>query len=312
MTQKFSFWFTMGLWGISLVIAVLALTRGTSSPKLSSRVLSGRIAVVEILGVISYESDTTSLTGVRQGGVLSWIEELEQAGNDPTTAAVVLRINSPGGTVGATQELHAVIKRLREKGKIVVASFGDMATSGGYYIATACDAIVSLPGTLTGSIGVIIQGYQYDELMQKLGIKATVFKSGAKKDILAGYREITPEERTILTTLVSNTYEQFLQAIVEGRDISREELIPLADGRIFTGEQALRVKLVDRLGSFYDAVALTREMARLPSSAPLYYPAEETLTIRKLLRRFSLRSPNMLPHTLSEFTQTKLWYYSTL
>ncbi|URA10512.1 signal peptide peptidase SppA [Thermospira aquatica] len=311
MTQKFSFWFTLSLWGISLVIATIALTKGTSSRQLSSSVLTGRIAIVEIFGPIVYESENTTLPGIRQGGVLSWIEELEEAANDPTTAAVVLRINSPGGTIGATQELHAAIKRLREKGKVVVASFGDIAASGGYYIATACHAIVSLPGTLTGSIGVIIQGYQYDELMRKLGIKATVFKSGSNKDILAGYREMTTEEKAILTTLVKNTYEQFLQAIVEGRDISRNELLPLADGRIFTGEQALRVKLVDKLGSFYDAIALAKDMAKLPASAPIYYTSEEKLTLRRLLRRLSFHSPNILPNNLSEFTQTKLWYYSS-
>ncbi|MFN3660079.1 MAG: signal peptide peptidase SppA, partial [Brevinematales bacterium] len=271
-----------------------------------------RIAVIEMYGAITYEGETAGLMGLRTGGVLAWLEDLEKAASDPMTAAIILRINSPGGTVGATQELYFAIQRAREKGKVVVASFGDIAASGGYYIATACDAIVSLPGTLTGSVGVIMQGFQYQKLLQKIGVKASVIKSGKNKDIFAGYREMTPEEEEILFSVVSNTYEQFLSAVMKGRNLSREEAEPLCDGRIFTGEQALQLKLVDRLGAFEDAVNLAREVAGLSPSTPLYYPAEEEMDWRKVLKRLSVMAKGGLSVGFPGLSSTKLWYYTTL
>ncbi|NPV38529.1 MAG: signal peptide peptidase SppA [Brevinematales bacterium] len=313
MAKKLSLWVTLSLWGMSFLLALVWLSTGEAQ-KVGKKTpaIGKRIAVIEIYGAITYEGETAGLMGLRTGGVLAWLEDLEKAASDPMTAAIILRINSPGGTVGATQELHAAIQRAKEKGKVVVASFGDIAASGGYYIATACDAIVSLPGTLTGSIGVIMQGFQYHELLQKIGVKASVIKSGKNKDIFAGYREMTAEEEAILFSVVSNTYEQFLGAVMKGRNLSREEAKGLCDGRIFTGEQAFQVKLVDKLGTFEDAVALAREMAKLPSSAPLYFPAEEEMNWKQLLRRLSLRGNNILSVGMPSFPSAKLWYYMTL
>jgi len=311
MSKPLSFWITLALWGVSLVVALFWISRGDGDSRPSSPSLGKRIAVVDISGPIAYEENTTGVIGIRSGGVLSWLDDLETASRDPLTGAVVLRINSPGGTVGATQELHAAIKRLRERGKVVIASCGDIAASGGYYIATACDAIVSLPGTLTGSIGVIMQGFDYHLLMEKLGIKATVIKSGENKDLMAGYREMTPAEKDILFSVVSNTYEQFVAAVAEGRHLSIQEVKSLADGRIFTGEQAMEAKLVDRLGSFEDAVNLARTMAKLPPSAPLYFPADESLNWQRILRRLTMRMPLSLPTSATDIPHAKLLYYTT-
>lgn len=313
MAKKLSLWLTLGLWGMSFVLALVWLSTGEGQ-KSGKKVptIGKRIAIIEIFGTITYEGETAGLMGIRTGGVLAWLEDLEKAATDPMTAAIILRINSPGGTVGATQELYTAIQKAREKGKVVVASFGDIAASGGYYVATACDAIVSLPGTLTGSVGVIMQGFQYQELLQKIGVKAAVIKSGKNKDIFAGYREMTSEEQEILFSVVSNTYEQFLSAVMKGRNLSREEAQGLCDGRIFTGEQAFQVRLVDKLGTFEDAVALAREMAKLPSSAPLYYPAEEEMDWRKVLKRLSVMAQGGLSVGFPGSSSTKLWYYTTL
>lgn len=311
MERKISFWVTIILWGVSFVLALVWIVSGGDSLGLAKKrpVAAKRIAVVEIFGPITYEGDSGDIVRIRSGGVLSWVEGLEMAANDPLTSAVVLRINSPGGTVGATQELYAAIRRLREKGKVVVASLGDMATSGGYYIATACDAIVSLPGTLTGSIGVIMQGFQYGELLRKIGVRANVIKSGKNKDIFAGYREMTPEEEEILFSVVSNTYEQFLAAVMEGRRLSRQEVKSLADGRIFTGSQAFQAQLVDKLGTFEDAVMVARELAKLPPTTPLYYPIDETFDWRKFLRRLSVFFRSGGSTGFYTPYSTKIWYY---
>ncbi|MCX7881819.1 MAG: signal peptide peptidase SppA [Brevinematales bacterium] len=313
MLKRFSLWITLVLWLVSFCLAVVWLSGG-KSPQLGKQTVGGkRIAVIEVFGALTYEGDTSGIVGFSRGGVLAWLEELERAADDPTTVAIVLRVNSPGGTVGATQELHAAIQRVRERGKVVVASFGDMAASGGYYIATACDAIVSLPGTLTGSIGVIMQGFQYHQLLQKIGVKASVVKSGKNKDIFAGYREMTPEEESILFSVVSNTYEQFVEAVMKGRNLSRQQVEPLSDGRIFTGEQALQAKLVDSLGTFEDAVELARKLAHVPSSTPVYFPAEEELNWKKLFKRLSVQAkPGSLVSGLPNLPSAGLWYYTIL
>lgn len=311
MSDKLSLWITLGLWSIALGISVFFLSSHERSPSRVRTPSLKRVAVIEISGVISYEGESGGLSDLSTSSALSWLEELNLAADDPLTGAIVLRINSPGGSVGATQEIHATIQRIREKGKPVVAFFGEIAASGGYYVATACDAIVSLPGTLTGSIGVIMQSFQYDELLKKIGVKPTVIKTGKNKDIMAGYRPMTSEEETILTELIHTTYEQFLSAVISGRNIPRETLLPLADGRIFTGEQALKYKLVDKLGTFEDAISTARELAKLPPSAGIYYPAEENFTLHKLFKRFSLQSFVRLPSSLPEIPHTKLWYYAT-
>jgi len=310
MSNKTFLWIMASLWAFSLVLATIFLTSGKKTSAASPLAIEGRIAIIEIFDAITYTGESGVLESLQPRAALSWLEELQTAANDPLTIAIILRINSPGGTVGATQEIRAAIKRAREKGKIVIASFGDIAASGGYYIATACDKIVSLPGTLTGSIGVIMQGYQYDELLKKIGIQPRVIKSGKNKDIMAGYRSMSPEEAAILQELVSNTYEQFLAAVIEGRKLSRREVLPLADGRIFTGEQAYQAKLVDALGTFEDAVNLAREMTKSPH-ATLYYPSEENLKLKRLLRRLSLGSTKSLPQTFSRLPYTTLWYYTT-
>ncbi len=220
----------------------------------------GNIAIIEIYGPIQIEQPAPfRFTPQGSDYVVSKLRELS---NIKTVKAVILRINSPGGTVAAVQEIYQEIERLKKQGIKVVASLGDIATSGAYYIASACDVIVADPGTLTGSIGVIIPLMNFQGLMQKLGIKAESIKSGKYKDIGSSSKEMTPEEREILQKLVDNAYQQFLSAVKKGRGNKvKGKWENIADGRIFTGEQAYKLGLVDYLGNLEEAKTIAKDLA---------------------------------------------------
>ncbi len=197
--------------------------------------------------------------------------------------AVVVRIDSPGGGVAPTQEIHEEIEKLRKK-KPVIASLGGMATSGGYYIASACDQVVANPGTLTGSIGVIMELGNVEELMQKLGLKGTSIKSGPHKDIGSPLRPLTPEGRAILQSLVDNVHGQFVNAVAKGRRMPQDKIRALADGRVYSGEQAKRLGLVDLLGNMEDAIDLAAKRAGIKKVPQLIYSrGEEKSWWEKLL-----------------------------
>ncbi|OGI04430.1 MAG: hypothetical protein A2Y25_06715 [Candidatus Melainabacteria bacterium GWF2_37_15] len=176
---------------------------------------------------------------------------------------IVIRINSPGGTVGASQEICRELKKAREDGAKIIASLGDVAASGGLYVAVAADKIVSNPGTVTGSIGVIIKTNVLKTLYEKIGIDSEVVKSGQYKDILSSTKHLSNEEKQILQSLIDSTYEQFVEEIVQNRKISKEEVKKFADGRIFSGTQAKELGLVDEIGSMSDAVDLAAKLAEM-------------------------------------------------
>jgi protease-4 len=213
----------------------------------------GRVGLVVIEGPI---------TDARQ-----WVEEIEANRNDPRIDAVVIRIDSPGGAVAPSQELHGAITRLAAV-KPVVASLGSVAASGGYYAAVACDSIVSNPGTLTGSIGVIFEFPTLVQLLDRLGIRHHVYKSGVMKDIGNWSREPTEAEEALLDDIIADVYDQFVTAVAEGRGLPRDEVLALADGRVFSGRQARAVGLVDTLGDLYAAVDLAATMGNI-SGEPL-------------------------------------------
>ncbi|MGC8765140.1 MAG: signal peptide peptidase SppA [Brevinematia bacterium] len=220
------------------------------------------IAVLNIFSTISYVEES-SYFGLTRSGAIYWLEKLKSIEDEKNVKAVILRINSPGGTIGATQEIYNEILRLREKGKVVVVSMGDIAASGAYYISCAADYIVANPGTLTGSIGVIIAGMDLSELFKKLGISYNVIKSGKNKDILSPYRKMSPEEQKLLEEVVMDAYNQFLEAVSTGRKIPKENLRDIADGRVFSGEKALSNKLIDELGDFETSIKVAREKAKI-------------------------------------------------
>ena len=178
--------------------------------------------------------------------------------------AIILDINSPGGSVGAVQEIYSQILRVRQEKHIpFVALFDDVAASGGYYIASACDQIVAHPGTLTGSIGVIFSVSNLEGLFGKIGYKMESIKSGKHKDMGSPARPLTAEERAILQGVINDAYEQFVAAVAAGRRLPVDQVKPLADGRIYTGSQALKLKLVDAIGDSEDAVALAAKLGKI-------------------------------------------------
>lgn len=184
--------------------------------------------------------------------------------------AIVLDINTPGGSVGAVQEIYMRIQRMKKEhpGLKFVALFDDVAASGGYYIASACDKIVAHPGTLTGSIGVIFEVTNMQGLFAKVGFKMDPIKSGAHKDIGSPARAMTPEERKIMQDLIDDTYLQFVQAVADGRKMSVAQVKPLADGRIFSGTQAIKNGLVDELGDSHDALMLAAKLGGISDAKP--------------------------------------------
>lgn len=195
---------------------------------------------------------------------------------------VVLRINSPGGTVGASQEIYSEIKKLQKDGIKVIVSLGDVAASGGLYVAAAGDKIVSNPGTVTGSIGVIIKSSVIKDLYKKIGIEHQVVKSGPYKDILSQTRFFTDEEKAILQELIDVTYNQFVTAISEDRNIPAEEVKKFADGRIFTGDQAKEYGLVDRIGSQTDAIDYAAELAEIKGEPAVIEISHKKSILQKL------------------------------
>lgn len=213
-----------------------------------------RIALVKVEGIILDSGYLSSASKV--------IESLKEA-KDREIKTIVLRINSPGGTVGASQEIYQEIKKLQKDGIKVVISLGDVAASGGLYIAVAGDKVVSNPGTVTGSIGVIIKSSVIKDLYKKIGIDHEVVKSGPYKDILSQDRYFTEEEKQILQEMIDVTYNQFITTISENRNIELEEVKKFADGRIFTGAQAKEYGLVDEIGSQSDAIDIAAELAEI-------------------------------------------------
>jgi len=198
------------------------------------------------------------------------IQSLKQFGDAERIKGVVVRIDSPGGGVVPTQEIHEEIGKLKKR-KPVIASLGGMATSGGYYIASACHQIVANPGTLTGSIGVIIQLANVEGLMQKLGLEGYNVKSGPHKDIGSPLRPLSSEGRAILQSVVDNVHGQFVRAVAIGRSMEESKVRELADGRIYSGEQAKELGLVDSLGNMEDAIDLVSKRAGIEGVPQVIY-----------------------------------------
>ncbi len=226
------------------------------------------IAVVRVDGPI--EMSSPSGFGALSRGAESVVKRLDELEKNDEIKGIVLRINSPGGTVGATQEIYQKLWKLRKKNIVIVASMGDVAASGGYYIASACNHIMANYGTITGSIGVITYSPNLKKLFDKYGIGMNVIKSGKHKDILSSHRDVTPEERKLLQELIDSSYNRFIKDVALGRNMNESEIIPVADGRIMDGETALEHGLIDAIGTFEDSIYKAKELAGLDENAPVY------------------------------------------
>lgn len=242
---------------VALILgAVMTVIIGTFGPS-SDLKFSDKIGVIPIIG--SIEDSTIVLS------------QLVKFRKDKRIRAIVLRIDSPGGGVGASQEIYREIRKtIRTKN--VITSMGGVAASGGYYIASAGTKIVANPGTITGSIGVIMQFYQIQELAKKIGIQMEVIKSGEFKDVGSPHRELSEKDRELINQFISEIQEQFVSAVAKGRSLPREKVEEIADGRILTGAKAKELGLVDRLGNFEDAVDLAKELTGIKGDVDLVYP----------------------------------------
>jgi len=233
-----------------------------------------KVGVVEVKGYIADPQET--------------IQDIRRYREDKSIKAIVLRIDSPGGGVGPSQEISREVQRTLLQDKKVIASLGAVAASGGYYIASAASGIVANPGTITGSIGVIMGFTDIQGLLQKIGVTPVVVKSGEYKDIGSPVRTMTDSERVLLQTFSDQIHRQFITAIAEGRHIEYEKVASVADGRILTGENAHELGLVDRLGNLEDAIAWAGEMGGITGKVSAVYAKDKKHTFIKRLAESSL------------------------
>ncbi|MBR2978776.1 MAG: signal peptide peptidase SppA [Myxococcaceae bacterium] len=242
-------------------LAFSVVNNETGAPSAFKRGKGGpAIGVLEIKGPIH--------------GADKLLEQLRKFSSDEDIKALLVRIDSPGGAVGPSQEIYSELRALSEE-MPVVCSMGNVAASGGYYIAAGCPTIFANPGTLTGSIGVISQMPYIGAIAEKLDFQMRTFKAGANKDIGNSFREMTPEEAALMQSMLDQVHEQFISDIAAGRGLPIEEVRPLADGRILTGQEAHAYKLVDELGGLNDAIRLAAEQAGIEGEPRLKYPVEE-------------------------------------
>lgn len=266
------------------VVAVSLFSSSTALP------IGAKVGVVELIGPI-IDSEKP-------------VREIDDFRRDDSIKAVVLRVDSPGGGVGPSQEIYTEVERLAAV-KPVVVSMGSVAASGGYYVAAPAQRIVANPGTITGSIGVIMNFTNYQDLLEKIGLRSNVITSGKHKDIGSAVRPMTDDDRAILQGLIDDVHQQFVTAVAKGRKLDIDVTSSLADGRIFTGRQAREVGLVDDLGNFQDAVAIAAELADIDGEPRLIYPPEPK---KDFIQYFLEETVSQLSKGLREETSTGLQY----
>jgi protease-4 len=255
---------------IGFVFFLLIYGLGTFTRDRHAFSLGSKVGVVTVEGIISDAEEV--------------VAQLDEFGSDDRIKAVILRIDSPGGGVAPAQEIYDAVSDLKKKKK-VIASMGSYAASGGYLVACAADRIVANPGTITGSISAVMHFANAEELMKKVGLRASVIKSGKYKDIGSPVREMTPDERALIQGLVDDIYDQFLEIVARDRKIKKEELREIADGRVFSGRQAQKLKLVDFLGDMKYAVRLAGKMSGIVGEPDVVYAGKHKRSIWELILR---------------------------
>jgi protease-4 len=253
---------------LCFIIVIAGIWAMVSFVKTGIAPFTKSVAIIEVKGVIS---DSTEVN--------KQIKEYRENGN---VAAVVLRVNSPGGSAAASQEIYEELKKLAKE-KPLVVSMGDVAASGAFYISVAGKYIYANPATTTGSIGVIAETLDVGDALGRLGIKGVVVKSGKFKDIFSPLRPMTEEERQFMQAYIDNILQQFIKDVAEGRKLPEGDVAKIADGRIFTGEQALKLKLVDGLGNMEDAIDKAAELGGIKGKPNVIYPEKKRPSILSIL-----------------------------
>lgn len=250
-------------------VTVISLTIVISFVGVSDRKIAGEnVGIIEIIGTISESKNI--------------IDNLKAFRENDAIKAIVLRIDSPGGAVGPSQEIYQEVRKTTEV-KSVIVSMGALAASGGYYIAAGANGIVANPGTITGSIGVIMGFTNFQQLLEKIGLVPVVIKSGEFKDIGSPAREMTPAEQQLLQNVIDDIHQQFITAISDGRKMEIARIEPIADGRLITGKAALSLGLVDRLGNLEDAVEWAGSLGGIEGEISTVYPEKEKLPLLRYL-----------------------------
>jgi protease-4 len=254
-----------------------------------------QVAALELEGVISDSKD--------------FVDQLKDYGNRSGVRAVVLRINSPGGGVAASQEIYEAVKKFRaESKKKVVVSMGSVAASGGYYTACAADKIYANPGTITGSIGVIAEWYNYGDLLRWAKLQNIVFKSGTFKDAGSATRPLTEEEKAYFQNLIGNMYGQFVAAVASSRRMNEDDVRKLADGRVYTGQEAKSNGLIDAIGTYQDAIAEAARLGGISGAPRVLSPAKKSFSILELLLGDSRSALSLSPDRSESHIQFEyLW-----
>jgi protease-4 len=258
------------LFGVAFFAIAYAMSDDSTSANFD--IGSNKVAVIPVEGEIVESRDT--------------IDAIHRYADNPSVKAIVIRINSPGGAIAPSQEIYSEIRKVRKaSGKPFVASLDSVAASGGYYIAVGCDQIVANPGSITGSIGVILQWMNIQELARWAKLKPETLTSGAMKDAGSPFREMTEAERAYLQRIVTQLHGQFVKAVAAGRTgkVTEQEVARIADGRIFTGEEAAALKLVDSLGNLDDAVVVAAKLAGVEGEPTKLYPRKRDNTLLELL-----------------------------
>lgn len=266
---------------VMVILAAAVVVLGAVMTAIFSMAGPGGLTFKEKIGVIPVEGAITASEDV--------VSDLLEFKKDKGIKAIILRINSPGGGVGPSQEIYREVRKTIEKKK-VIASMGSVAASGGYYISSAANKIVANPGTLTGSIGVLMEFVRLQELMEKIGVDLEVLKSGEFKDIGSPHRMMTERDKEMLQGLVSEIQSQFVEAVAQGRNLSVEKVRDIADGRIISGSQGLELGLVDQLGNFQDAVDLAKSLAGIKGDVTLVYPKRSKMGFWDILLEEGVRS----------------------
>lgn len=224
-----------------------------------------RLGLVEVRGVILESAPI--------------VKQLEDYADNSSIKGIILRIDSPGGGVAASQEIYEAVKRVRNDGKFVVASMASVAASGGYYIACGADTIMANPGTTTGSIGVIAEMINTTELLNKIGVRFEIIKSGKYKDSGTAFRPMTADDRKYLQGFVDDAYQQFVEVVTDERQLPRQQVLKHADGRVFTGKQALELQLIDLLGTYQDAIDLAASVVGIKGKPRIVKPTKRKVTV---------------------------------
>lgn len=265
------------------IICLLAIASYFTNDTSGSISFSGnQVASLELEGIIADSGD--------------FLDQLKEYGNRSGVKSVVVRINSPGGGVAASQEIYEAIKKFRsETDKKVVVSMSSVAASGGYYIACGADKIFANPGTVTGSIGVIAEWYNYGDLLRWAKMQNVVIKSGDFKDAGSATRPLTDEERAYFQSLIGDMYDQFVAAVAESRNLQKDQVRKLADGRVYTGQQALKYGLVDELGTLQDAIDAAAKLGGIDGSPVILKPAKRRLSLLDFLLGYSRSALRLNP-----------------